>query len=261
MSKKYFSLILLVPLLILLIGISIYIIGCGEGVVLDEPSGPGAFYIVSRSPTIGATDVATTENIVITFSNPLLTKEVMTNLMITTWEGHTAGLPFLGTSEVIWSNNYRTATVSIENWPNNPNGRVRFIMATNFLDIHGQTLPMGTWISDYGLVGAPPVYKIEGRVTGGTFGKTVLVIASTTTETEPTQFIGWDFGITNPYDYAINGLPTGEYYILALRDEDDSGLEPTTGDYFGIYPNLASPSSIEVPPSTLEVDFTLQQIP
>ncbi len=257
MFKKYFSLLVLASLLTSLIGISIYIIGCGQGaVVSDEP--PPAFYIVNRSPTIGATDVAPTENIVITFSNPLLIKEVLT--LVATLQSHTAGNP--STIEVVWSNYYKTATLSIEGW-DNPNGRVHIFAGTNILDIHGQVLPLGTPISNYGLVGAPPAYNIKGTVDGGTAGKWVFVLAVTTTEglAEDTTF-GIDIGTANPFSYFITGLPPGWYYVGAFRDENNNGLENAgeVGDFGNIYPTFTSPSSIEVPPSTSEVDFTLMLI-
>lgn len=238
----------------LLIAVGFYVLGCGQGAILEEKEVvQHPFYIVSVSPELGATNVSPTGEVKIVFSNSLLTAEAFLP-KIATGPAHTAGLTNPLSLNFIYSNNGRTVSLTVEGW-DNPHGHVQIITTADITDEYGNVLPAGITLWDYGLVGAPPTYRIAGSVSGGTGSKIAYVYATTTTEPSATIF-GYAVGTGNPFVYTIYGLSTGEYYIVTIRDEDESG-DPTPGDYIGAYPDITNPTSLEVPPNRPGINLTM----
>lgn len=123
--------------------------------------------VVSVSPAIGATGVASNENISVTFNKIMDTSKDLVNAVKFYNQNNTAVYP-LTYESISWSNDNQTVTiVKPGNWIGGDGSRVYWIASEEgFMDEKGKYLLEGTVLADYymsgfGIVGRSPYFGQE----------------------------------------------------------------------------------------------------
>lgn len=129
----------------------ILFIGCGKSYVHPSPT-PSALQIVSRTPSLNASNVASTDSISITFNNPVT---IFDFSKITLAADHRASNTF--TCEVSWSNSNKTVTFESIHWQGLASSteapiKVHILDTGAFEDASGQKLATGETLSSYSLI-------------------------------------------------------------------------------------------------------------
>ncbi|MCX5750512.1 MAG: Ig-like domain-containing protein [Candidatus Saganbacteria bacterium] len=218
--------LLISVLFLCLIYIFILITGCG--IVNKETPVTQSLEISTHSPAIGATGIASTASISITFNRSVNTPE--SNGAITIGASHTAGSPE-GSIVSTWSNENKTLTISgITGWSSGAARVVNIISNSTeaFKDYLGNKLTNGTELWRYTLASGGGQYVLGGTVTYGST-KNILVFASTNKGTE--GVVATAHAQTNtPYSLTVHN---GTYYVFAIYPTNESPSDIGIYDWNG----------------------------
>lgn len=261
MPKKNISVIVLFILSISLLGLSIYVLGCGSGAVLPPPPPPAA-WISSRYPSINASITSKNVNLTITFGRDMDTSSGGMSA-ITTGESYDAGQPV--SYEAFWSNNRTFNFMIIGSFEGGTGTTVHIRAALNgFRDSVGAYLDTATelWKFSY-LYNPANSHSISGTVTQttGTTEGNIFVAAYDHVPTSYSDTGFLTFTLANPGTgtYELSDLGNGSAnYVQAYRDVFDSMA------WFAGYPSgkHGSPTAIDLSSgSAFDKDVVLSAVP
>jgi|GEM_PF-3145933 len=204
---------------ILMVIVSIHLIGCGTGAVVDDGNGGGsAGWISGRYPALGGSVTAKNVNMSITFNRDMNTLEAAFD----TGASHTAGEAV--TYEAYWSSD-RTFNIYVVGPLSVESGNVVQLVADTdgFRAASGDYMPAGTelwrFTYDYNTLES---YSISGTITQS-FGTTEGIIYVLAYDHTPTGYndagaVGF-VTMESPGAYTISDLGNGTgYYVNAYRN-------------------------------------------